>query len=130
MRSGTVASSQWTRVDLPLPEGAEMIKTVVMRGGDFPPQRRRDAEKSAEPLAAGQPAVEAHGKLRRMVPRESAAGEVSGEKTDKDVFSAFVSASLRLCGGRSASVYSKLRLCSLILSISLFAARARSVMVK
>ena len=36
-------------------------------------------EVSGEPLAAGQPAAEAHGKRRLLAPRESAGEEVSRE---------------------------------------------------
>jgi hypothetical protein len=42
MRFVSRPNNRETSVDFPDPDGAEMIKTVVMSG--FPPPRRRDAE--------------------------------------------------------------------------------------
>src|SRR5205814_10148597 len=78
--------------DFPEPEGAEMMKTVVMEKGN---SQNLDAEAR-----------------RRRENQEE------------------LSASLRLCVERTFSCHSRFSDCSRILSISAFAASARSVIVR
>jgi ankyrin repeat protein len=58
------------------PNGAATVAALIARGADV---NARFIGTHTEPLAAGQPAAEAQGKLRQPVPRESAALEISRE---------------------------------------------------